>query len=76
MGSSPFLPTWVEQRRALQLEPVIWDKGRAHETEVDDDACDADGGDSVPNRFNAMIVDSCVSTDVTKVAARLVELTI
>ena len=45
MGSLPFLPTWVEQRRALPLEPVIWDKGGAHETEADDDACDADGGD-------------------------------
>ena len=123
MGSSRFLPTWVEQRRALPLEPVIWDKGGAHETEVDDDACDADGVDHLAvevtvigseivsrrltqlaqqdacaeafrnrratgrmeltqktvlrpctcglpihdaNRYNAMIVDSCVSTDVTR----------
>ena len=45
MGSSRFLPTWVEQRRALPLEPVIWEKGGAHETEGGGDASDSDGGD-------------------------------
>ena len=67
MGSSRFLPTWVEQRRALPLEPVIWEKGGAHETEVDDDACDSDGGDHLAVEV-AVIGSEIVSRRLTQLA--------
>ena len=57
----------MEQRRALPLEPVIWEKGGAHETEVDDDACDSDGGDHLAVEV-AVIGSEIVSRRLTQLA--------